>query len=128
MVNRQLDVLYDKNVQRVVLRRFTEQGAAETFLKPQDVVAARRTGDVPADLSPTRVALVGNKSVVFDVGTAGLRRLSALQGSTANVCLTASSSAYMYAVKQSSSVLARHILRLSSPSRPMVAGRNGRGS
>ena len=66
MVNRQLDVLYDKNVQRVVLRRFTEQGAAETFLKPQDVVAARRTGDVPADLSPTRVALVGNKSVVFD--------------------------------------------------------------
>ena len=49
MVNRQLDVLYDKNVQRVVLRRFTEQGAAETFLKPQDVVAARRTGDVPAD-------------------------------------------------------------------------------
>ena len=66
MVNRQLDVLYDKNVQRVVLRRFTEQGAAESFLKPQDVVAARRTGDVPADLSPTRVALVGNKSVVFD--------------------------------------------------------------
>ena len=26
----------------------------------------RQTGDVPADLSPTRVALVGNKSVVFD--------------------------------------------------------------
>ena len=43
-----------------------KQGAAEAFLRPQDVVAARRTGDVPADLSPTRVALVGNKSVVFD--------------------------------------------------------------
>ena len=50
MVNRQLDVLYDKNVQRVVLRRFTEQGAAETFLKPQD--GSSRPGG-PATCPPT---------------------------------------------------------------------------
>jgi len=64
--NRQLDILYDDNVKRIVLRRFTEQGASELFLKPGDVVAARRPGAVSTDLAPTRVALVGNRSVVFD--------------------------------------------------------------
>ena len=45
-----------------VLRKFSDAGAVEHHLAPE--VLRKRPG--PADLSATRVALVGNRSVVFD--------------------------------------------------------------
>ena len=62
-----LDVKYDAKHDKVVFRTFADGHANEASLDP---AAVRRHRDahatLPPDLRPTRVSLVGNRSVVFD--------------------------------------------------------------
>lgn len=63
--DRLLEVVFERRRNVLVLRSFDEDGASESYLSPADV---RRDGGPPnpPDLAPTRVELVGNRSVVID--------------------------------------------------------------
>jgi len=63
--DRLVDVRYDASANVVRVRRFLD-GAADEFPLSVEALRKARGRAAPADATPTRVALVGNRSVVFD--------------------------------------------------------------